>query len=526
MQIESFILKQYNWLAERTTGLTWYLVICSVVVVFIGSHTLNQRRQYDFWQHAACIRELAERPLQPEHPIVAIDRPHEFYSPYHVALGWISRFLQIDAIMILSLMTIVNFLLFAVCLWKFVSSYFGNRQGAPISLLLILIFWGFPPLVFSGFPHIQALGDTACYPSFFSLAMLLLVWRLHFLSLTQRSYFYYLPIAFITALVALTHPHTAVSLNIGLGALWIRYGRRNIKDSLALAAVVGIELAAVVLWPYFPFLELVFKGAAKHQHGNWVMYASLWLRYWPLLLALPAVAVQFRRDRLDPLVIALIALSFVYVLAYTTGQYAFGRNIIVIVVILQLLLGQWLTDVTKRKRTGASVAIWENYLFPVTVIVSILFTGLYFSVAIYRYGPWRESTYSDLVFLRSLVPRDSIILADLHSARMVPALCGRVVVAEMYHSFVPETEERQADVLEFFSSHTSNIHRARTLKEYNVDFILINLRNTSADMEAIRSISELATVVYRDTAAILWKVDNCTGKRKLRFRRTERDGKF
>ena len=47
-------------------------------------HTLNQRWQGDFWQHSACVAEIAAHPFSPQHPFVALNRPHEFYSPYTV----------------------------------------------------------------------------------------------------------------------------------------------------------------------------------------------------------------------------------------------------------------------------------------------------------------------------------------------------------------------------------------------------------------------------------------------------------
>src|SRR5262245_17984754 len=71
-----------------------HLRFLAVAVGALGLCALYALRGYfssDFWEHAAVVRELSVRPLAPRHPLLAVDAPHAYASPYHLAVGLAAR---------------------------------------------------------------------------------------------------------------------------------------------------------------------------------------------------------------------------------------------------------------------------------------------------------------------------------------------------------------------------------------------------------------------------------------------------
>jgi hypothetical protein len=46
----------------------------------------NEVGGFDFWEHAAVLRELSVHPFYPRHPVLDLGAAHAFF-PYLVALG-------------------------------------------------------------------------------------------------------------------------------------------------------------------------------------------------------------------------------------------------------------------------------------------------------------------------------------------------------------------------------------------------------------------------------------------------------
>src|SRR5574339_524743 len=65
----------------------------------------------DFWEHAAVVRELAARPFAPLHPLLRVDAPHAYVSPYLLAVGLVARLTHASAIPVLAIAGLFNLVL-------------------------------------------------------------------------------------------------------------------------------------------------------------------------------------------------------------------------------------------------------------------------------------------------------------------------------------------------------------------------------------------------------------------------------
>src|SRR5882724_3890508 len=70
----------------------------------------------DFWEHAAVVRELSVRPFSPTHPLLLVDAPHAYFSPYLLAVALAARATGISAISALASAGLVNIVLLILAL--------------------------------------------------------------------------------------------------------------------------------------------------------------------------------------------------------------------------------------------------------------------------------------------------------------------------------------------------------------------------------------------------------------------------
>ena len=313
----------------------------------------------------------------------------------------------------LSIMGLVNLPLFFAALRLFVLRITGSAAAAAYALLFTLVLWGPGPLMFSGFFHLQMLGDDAQYPSMFAATLTLFAWAIYISALRGGSLWVFLPLGVSMATVTLTHPHTAMTLNLGLVALWCAWGRRWGARTALLLLMCGLQVAAALAWPYYPFLQLVLGGAGDHHLGNRYVYSLLLQRYWPLLFCLPFLLMRLRERRLDPLVLMFLASLAVYIGAYITRKYGFGRNITFLVLFVHISAAEWMARAEQRfVERQAPRGPWEGRSFASMQAVTLILAIYFFGVGVYRYRPGRASTYISYLPLRGTVTREDVVLTD------------------------------------------------------------------------------------------------------------------
>ncbi|MGH9023994.1 MAG: hypothetical protein ACRDV9_12990, partial [Acidimicrobiia bacterium] len=153
-----------------------YWAIGAAIVVLLVAAALRRlwAVDSDIWEHAAVVRELERHPFRPGHPLMALDAPHSFFSPYALAVGIVARLTPLSAADALALAGPANVALLLFALFAFVRR-FSARPGAPLlALAFSLLLWGPDPWFYSSFLHLRALPYVAAYPATFTKAIALL----------------------------------------------------------------------------------------------------------------------------------------------------------------------------------------------------------------------------------------------------------------------------------------------------------------------------------------------------------------
>src|SRR4029450_7968832 len=128
---------------------------------------------------------------------------------YHLAVGLAARVTGAAPTTALAIAGLVNMVLLAMALRRFLQRLPYGEAAAPFALLFIIFLWGKDVWMWSGFLHIGMLGYNAPYPSTLAAAAMFLC--LSFLvdaldSARPRSF---VGIALLVALCVLTHAPTA-----------------------------------------------------------------------------------------------------------------------------------------------------------------------------------------------------------------------------------------------------------------------------------------------------------------------------
>ena len=101
-------------------GLRPYLIVSSGLFVVMLGQTLNRIwPSPDFWFYLASVREFAARPLHPLHPLIVGSDADPYMGPYSFALGLITRVSGVDAVNLLAVAGLANFVVLLAGIWRF-----------------------------------------------------------------------------------------------------------------------------------------------------------------------------------------------------------------------------------------------------------------------------------------------------------------------------------------------------------------------------------------------------------------------
>ena len=455
----------------------------------------------DFWEHAAVVRELSVRPWAPTHPLLAIDAPHAYFSPYLLAAALVARATGVPPVWTLAVAGLVNVVLLLLTFRRFLARLLpAGEAAAPYALLFVLFLWGRDAWPWSGFLHVGFLGYAASYPSTFAAAVMFLAFSLLLDALARPRPLPFVGIGLSLALCLITHPPTALVLLAGLAAIFGGRASAAIWTSAGLlATAVAAGLALALAWPYFPVPQLFLAQPPEFHAWSAVFYESVLARTWPAFAALPVLLWRLRRDRRDPLVLLAVLLAVGYALGEATGKYGLGRFIAYIVVCIQIAL-------------GAAVAGWESrlaarraWLVPAAAAVASLALFAFDRPPLPRLLRYERPRWRALqAFLRPVGPGD-VVLADSYTSYPVPVLTGGRVVAWRHPVYwVPDHAERREAQDRFFGAATDDERRA-VIARYRVRWILVDRREARLAADEEEHLRSLGCVVADRDSLLLVK---------------------
>lgn len=440
-----------------------------ILLAAVAHRTWHHGFVSDFWEHAASVRALAERPLAPHHPMLDLAAPHEFLSPYALLLGLVVRLSGASAVTVLELAALANLVLFLAALSFFVRRLAPGNPWAPVAALLCILFlWGEKAWFWSGFFHLAVLPLVAPYPSTVAAALVFLVLGFQLgAGNAPPSAGRLAAVALVFALVLLIHAITAVVLACGLMACWLHGTRVRPATVVRDAAGLGTALAAGAIlalsWPYYPLGDLLFgtQGAAFHA-ANAGFARHVFARTWPAWLGIPALVVRVARDRRDPLVWWELGLVGAFGVGTWSGHDAAGRVVSFAVMVPQIalgvLIGEWLA------RWSTPVRAWA-----LTASCAVLL-----ALAVVPRAWQAERPGYPTAFLAGHVGPDDVVLADPWTGFQVPAVAGKVIASRPPVVWIPDDPVRRRDLARFLAADTSAEERRAILRRYGVRFLLVD----------------------------------------------------
>lgn len=483
-----------------------YLALSLLVVAVAGLVTYRESwgQGADIWEHAAVIRELAAHPLAPQHPLLLLNAPHAFFSPYALLLGVLVRLTGWSPILMLQMAGMVEIVLFLVAFRWFVKLLLEHEFAAFLALLFTLFFWGVEPWYWSGFWHLRALASATGYPSVAAAVLTLVIWGLGITAMQRGSWLYLVPASLAAGIVLLSHPNTAIAMLVGTLALAFAYKPvKHLYWRGITVIIIPCALLIAAAWHYYSFFGLLRQDTTQFAIETHTMYVDVVLRIFPALLGLPILVLRARKDWRDPIVWLFLAFSAVYFYGLVSENWGYGRIIAYMVLALHLALAGWLADLLGRwqAQPRKQYLLLGGAALAVLAAVSLSFAGYRRFRNDLRQAPQLSQSYQELA---EWVGQYQVVMADPDGGWMVPAFSGKVIASLHPVFFVPDYPQRRQDVRRFFEAGTTLAERQALLKKYGASFLLLTPQDT--DKVPLAEFTPLGQVVSQDANLTLIRV--------------------
>ncbi|MFJ6565803.1 hypothetical protein ACIQNU_00115 [Streptomyces sp. NPDC091292] len=428
----------------------------------------------DLGMHAATIERLRHSLTAPGNPLVDADTPSPYYSPWTVLLGAFAKVTGLGTFTVLRIAAAVGLILLVTGVWRFVRTLSAHRAAPAVAVLCVLLLWGTERFDWSGFPGLGSLALTVAYPSTFALGLAFHLWAgLRGALRTAASWWVFLGLGLLWAVVLLSHQFSGVVATIGVLAM-LAGARPWPGEAVWLRLAAGLALGVALLneWPYYFFFRLLTTGGgldAIHQS----LYRQLLPHVGLALLGVVALALRWRRDRRDPLVIFFAIGAVVFAAGGVTGHYAWGRVLPAALIPAQVAAAVEVFEargVAVRRAFGGvlcgalAVGMFSQsgtlgYVVPLRALPSVVAEK-------YR-APW--------VGYRWVVPwvrYGDVVMAQTFPARQIPAYGGYTVAPGYPDVFLADEGVRGRDRDLYYSPSASDAERGRVLREYGVRWVV------------------------------------------------------
>ena len=473
----------------------------------------------DFWDHSAVVSELIRHPWHPQHPQLGNDLPHVFFTPYSLLVAMVAKLFHLNSVEILSFFGLLNAAILFYGLNQYIASLVTPFKRATFfySVLLILFFWGADPWNYSGFFHSNILNFSLPYPSAFATGLVFFAFAVNAKFKETREFKYVLMLSVMSAVIILTHAVAFIFLCAGLVSETFGTKSEQRWHLVALSVVLLFALICALLWPYYPFLEML-RGASDVYHpSNKGIYENVVKTIWPLFLALPFIAKDLYKKQNQQLSGTLVLLIMVYVVAWVSQKYSYGRVISYIAMLIQIMVGM-------------KLARWDDQIFKnkcVTKIIPILLVIIFIGTS---YGQLRsvftramtainslylgrsvlnQQTFAQYSFLQKEITQGDVVLANVKTSWIIPSFGAKVLTLSLPHAFVTNHEERIADVSQFFKEEMSNEKSLQIIKKYQPKYIFFNKAEDKNWLDITQELIALKVgqLVYDSESVALYKLD-------------------
>lgn len=506
--------KRENWASRHR-----YLLLSGALLALLASYLLKFQwpGAVDIWEHAAAARELGARPFDPRHPMLPVDAPHQFFSPYLMVVGLVARFTGVSVITALNGAAVFNLVLLLVGLRLFVRNLIPRAHVDFYALLFMLFLWGPGAWFFSGFHHFDVFFVVLSYPSTFAKGLVLVALAGHVNYLDNDDRRWLLPLFVISAVVLLTHPVDAIFLGIGVLALSIAWPGAKARHIVFTTLALGASVVLAFSWAPLPLFDLLFHPASEGYRRSIAaadrdMYEQVLRRLGLALIALPLALRRLWSWRHEPLVMMLFGTLLAYGFGWVTGEWSYGRLIASAQLVAAIIVADERATMVEaltafRGRRG----VFRLRMLQLATIIVVL-TG----VSMMRNGfaalpdgivsraPYRlvhsyvdDVKISDFDFLAENHDTYEIVLSDLYTSIEVPVFGSKVVAFARTQAFV-DVNERGHDVNRFYDRGATRVLRREIMAKYDVSLLIVPVVHLTEDPELYEPLLDLGEIVSRN----------------------------
>ncbi|WP_333482315.1 hypothetical protein [Streptomyces sp. RPT161] len=445
-----------------------------LVVVLLALMVVKLPWAGDLGIHAATLDRLRHDLGNPGDPLVKADVDSPYYSPWMLFLALIGKVTGATTFQVLHLAAAINLVLLVTGIRQFVRTLTSRRAAVPLAILCVTLLYGWELFTWSGFPGATSLALCIAYPSTFAMGVAFHLWAMLRTALARDwGMARYLMLGALLAVVALSHQFTGVVTVFGLLAILL--GARPWPGRAAwlrIGAAIALSLAILLVWPYYSFFSLLNVGGLEEIHRP--LYDHLVSRFGLLSLGIVALALRFRRDRRDPLVLFFAFGALVYALGGLTQHWSYGRVLPAVFISAQVALAVELAGEAGRRA--------RRVLVPLTALA--LLVGCWSQVGALNYVASTKSVpvlgsapaqheWGGYQWITKHVKYGQVIMTkDYFALRQAPAY-GPYTVASGYPDFFLKDEaQRSKDTKKFFEKGTSRAQRLALLHKYHVRWVI------------------------------------------------------
>ncbi len=462
-----------------------YLLLSGAVLVWAVGVVVQHTWTADFLLHAGTVQALARDLLSPPDPMVGSGSGSPYYSPY-VLLAAVA--VRLTGLWVATVLGVLGLLNVVVLLWAFrrFCGWFTASGGAAVALLATLFLWGVRPPVWSGFLSMRSLAEVLPYPSTLAFALMLLGWDRLLRYRRDRDVRSLAQFAVLVAAVTVVHSFSAVNMAVGVLALLVAF-RWSVADlaRIGAAGIGGVAIAA--LWPYSSLWSQAASGgdfADIHRQLLDMLLDPRQLACGYVLLALVPLALRWRRDRRDPLVLLFAVTVVAVVGAAAAGQYQYLRLLPVAMLAAHVAFGAFLADggprLARRLTAAAAlVALGAGLLVDVTplggLVGAVPVRWLPGTVQPLARTPSLSGPSREFDYVRDLVPPGSVVLTDGRwSDRHLNWLGYFTVNPGWPNPWLADGDQRAADRATFRDPATTAERRGEIARRYDARCVLLN----------------------------------------------------
>jgi hypothetical protein len=482
LQLQSNQTKQQIWKLAA-------LLLCLLLFVTELGFVYNAPWVGDYWEHRAVLKALILHPFQPLHPVLKVDVPHAFYSPYAVGLALAAKSMGANAEQILNAAALLNLTLFLYCVWLLVKLFLPHQnkwKAFTLLLLFILFCWGFDPPNFSSFYHFGTFPYVIAYPSSFSFICCVLAASQFSLLAQQNNFsikpvFQFVLIVILLTVALLTHPLSFLfGCALFLYIFIIQHKQIEFQffftaRAVLFAVLLSTPFALAFLWKYYPFYQLlayVPPGNQVHADSR-ELYSSLYFKLFPLVF-IPILFAGNFKEKIKKHAAVLSALAFLSILffyGFISGSYGFGRMIAFIALLSQILLLQLIFELKSKKQQLANFVLLLIAALPFSIPalnrnINAAFTTHKHYMRRTLHEPFNHSEPAELahriLFLEPFFKPGDVVLADSVCIKYLPGFGARVT-ASIFPAYWIADNSQTASLPE----------RERILKTYQANYILL-----------------------------------------------------